>query len=336
MKKILVINAGSSSFKFKVFSFPKEDVIAEGMADRVGLDDSSFEIKLTDKTKHSEEVNIPDQTTAVKILLNNLKKYQVINDLAEIIGIGHRIVAGGETFKKSTLINKDNLQKIYDLKEYAPLHDEAEADVIKAFLELLPNVPEVAVFDTAFHQSLDPVHYLYSLPYKYYEKYKARKYGAHGTSVRFVIQEAAKLLDKPLDQLKLIVCHLGSGASITAVKDGKSLDTSMGFTPLAGITMSSRSGDVDPSVLAYIMKKEHINMSQMIDILNHKSGLLGISEISPDMRDLRDDMSRLNNDQKEKGRSGTKYFHQSNLSLHWCIHYGNGRCRWHYLYCWRW
>lgn len=291
MKKILVINAGSSSFKFKVFSFPKEDVIAEGMADRVGLDDSSFEIKLTDKTKHSEEVNIPDQTTAVKILLNNLKKYQVINDLAEIIGIGHRIVAGGETFKKSTLINKDNLQKIYDLKEYAPLHDEAEADVIKAFLELLPNVPEVAVFDTAFHQSLDPVHYLYSLPYKYYEKYKARKYGAHGTSVRFVIQEAAKLLDKPLDQLKLIVCHLGSGASITAVKDGKSLDTSMGFTPLAGITMSSRSGDVDPSVLAYIMKKEHINMSQMIDILNHKSGLLGISEISPDMRDLRDDMS---------------------------------------------
>lgn len=291
MKKILVINAGSSSFKFKVFSFPKEDVIAEGMADRVGLDDSSFEIKLTDKTKHSEEVNIPDQTTAVKILLNNLKKYQVINDLAEIIGIGHRIVAGGETFKKSTLINKDNLQKIYDLKEYAPLHDEAEADVIKAFLELLPNVPEVAVFDTAFHQSLDPVHYLYSLPYKYYEKYKARKYGAHGTSVRFVIQEAAKLLDKPLDQLKLIVCHLGSGASITAVKNGKSLDTSMGFTPLAGITMSSRSGDVDPSVLAYIMKKEHINMSQMIDILNHKSGLLGISEISPDMRDLRDDMS---------------------------------------------
>ena len=300
MKKILVINAGSSSFKFKVFSFPKEDVIAEGMADRVGLDDSSFEIKLTDKTKHSEEVNIPDQTTAVKILLNNLQKYQVINDLAEIIGIGHRIVAGGETFKKSTLINKDNLQKIYDLKEYAPLHDEAEADVIKAFLELLPNVPEIAVFDTAFHQSLDPVHYLYSLPYKYYEKYKARKYGAHGTSVRFVIQEAAKLLDKPLDQLKLIVCHLGSGASITAVKNGKSLDTSMGFTPLAGITMSSRSGDVDPSVLAYIMKKEHINMSQMIDILNHKSGLLGISEISPDMRDLRDDMSRLNNDQKKK------------------------------------
>lgn len=300
MKKNLVINAGSSSFKFKVFSFPKEEVIAEGMADRVGMDDSSFELKLADKTKYSEEISIPDQTTAVKILLNNLKKHNVIDDPTEIIGIGHRIVAGGETFKDSALIDKTNLQKIYDLKEYAPLHNVAEADVIKAFITLLPNVPEVAVFDTAFHQSLDPTHYLYSLPYKYYEKYKARKYGAHGTSVRFVIQEASKLLNKPLDQLKLIVCHLGSGASVTAVKNGKSLDTSMGFSPLAGITMSTRSGDVDPSLLAYIMKKENIDMDQMIDILNHKSGLLGISEISPDMRDLRDDMSRLNEAQKKK------------------------------------
>lgn len=300
MKKILVINAGSSSFKFKVFSFPKEDVIAEGMADRVGLDDSSFELKLADKTKHSEKVNIPNQTTAVKILLDNLKKYHIINDLTEIIGIGHRVVSGGETFKNSTLINEDNLQQIYDLKEYAPLHDVAEADVIKAFLELLPNVPEVAVFDTAFHQSLDPVHYLYSVPYKYYRKYKARKYGAHGTSVRFVIQKAAQLMDKPLDQLKLIVCHLGSGASITAVKDGKSLDTSMGFTPLAGITMSTRSGDVDPSLLAYIMNKENIDMNQMIDILNNKSGLLGISEISPDMRDLRGDMTPLTGEKKKQ------------------------------------
>ena len=241
-------------------------------------------------------------------MLDNLKKYQVVNDPTEIIGIGHRIVAGGETFKTSALITKDNLQQIYDLKEYAPLHDVAEADVIKAFLELLPNIPEVAVFDTSFHQSLDPVHYLYSIPYKYYEKYRARKYGAHGTSVRFVIQEAAKLLDKPLDQLKLIVCHLGSGASITAVKDGKSLDTSMGFTPLAGITMSTRSGDVDPSLLGYIMNKEHIDMDQMIDILNHKSGLLGISEISPDMRDLRDDMSHLTKEQEKKASLARNIF----------------------------
>ena len=250
MKKILVINAGSSSFKFKVFSFPQEDVIAEGMADRVGLADSTFELKLADKTAHSEKVEIPDQTTAVKILLTNLKKYHVINESNEIIGIGHRIVAGGETFKDSTLINQKNLQQIYDLKEYAPLHNVPEADVIKAFLQLLPNVPEVAVFDTAFHQTLDPVHYLYSLPYKYYEKYKARKYGAHGTSVRFVIQKAAQLLDKPLDQLKLIVCHLGSGASITAVKDSKSFDTSMGFSPLAGITMSTRSRRCRPFLIS--------------------------------------------------------------------------------------
>ena len=300
MKKILVINAGSSSFKFKVFSFPQEDVIAEGMADRVGLADSTFELKLADKTAHSEKVEIPDQTTAVKILLTNLKKYHVINESNEIIGIGHRIVAGGETFKDSTLINQKNLQQIYDLKEYAPLHNVPEADVIKAFLQLLPNVPEVAVFDTAFHQTLDPVHYLYSLPYKYYEKYKARKYGAHGTSVRFVIQKAAQLLDKPLDQLKLIVCHLGSGASITAVKDSKSFDTSMGFSPLAGITMSTRSGDVDPSLLAYIMEKENLDRNQMIDILNNNSGLLGISGISPDMRDLRDDMAHLSGDKKKR------------------------------------
>lgn len=308
MKKILVINAGSSSFKFKVFSFPQEDVIAEGMADRVGLTDSTFELKLADKTTHSEKVEIPDQTTAVKVLLTNLKKYHVINESNEIIGIGHRIVAGGETFKDSTLINQKNLQQIYDLKEYAPLHNVPEADVIKAFLQLLPNVPEVAVFDTAFHQTLDPVHYLYSLPYKYYEKYKARKYGAHGTSVRFVIQKAAQLLDKPLDQLKLIVCHLGSGASITAVKNGKSFDTSMGFSPLAGITMSTRSGDVDPSLLAHIMEKEDLDMNQMIDILNNKSGLLGISEISPDMRDLRSDMSHLNEDQRIKANLARNIF----------------------------
>lgn len=308
MKKILVINAGSSSFKFKVFSFPQEDVIAEGMADRVGLTDSTFELKLADKTTHSEKVEIPDQTTAVKVLLTNLKKYHVINESNEIIGIGHRIVAGGETFKDSTLINQKNLQQIYDLKEYAPLHNVPEADVIKAFLQLLPNVPEVAVFDTAFHQTLDPVHYLYSLPYKYYEKYKARKYGAHGTSVRFVIQKAAQLLDKPLDQLKLIICHLGSGASITAVKNGKSFDTSMGFSPLAGITMSTRSGDVDPSLLAHIMEKEDFDMNQMIDILNNKSGLLGISEISPDMRDLRSDMSHLNEDQRIKANLARNIF----------------------------
>lgn len=308
MKKILVINSGSSSFKFKLFSFPEEKVLAEGMADRVGLGDSTFETKLADKSKHVDNIDIPDQATAVKLLLTNLKKYDVISDPHEIIGIGHRIVAGGEKFKDSSLITKDNLHEIYDLKEYAPLHNVAEADDIKAFIDLLPDVPEVAVFDTSFHQSLDPVHYLYSVPYEYYRKYKVRKYGAHGTSVRFVTQKAAQILNKPLADLKLIVCHLGSGASITAVKNGKSLDTSMGFTPVSGITMSTRSGDVDPSLLEYVMHKENLTMDEMISILNHKSGLLGISEISPDMRDLREDMTPLTGEKKRKANLARDIF----------------------------
>lgn len=287
MKKVLAINSGSSSFKYKLFSLPDEEVLAEGLADRVGLDDSTFSIKLTDGDKHVEEVEIPDQETAVKLLLKALKKYNVIEDLNEIAGVGHRIVAGGEYFKDSAIITKDNLQKIFDLKEYAPLHNPAEGEGIKAFMKVLPKVPEVGVFDTAFHESLDPVHYLYSVPYDWYEKYRARKYGAHGTSVRYVANRTAKLLNKDLKDLKLVVCHLGSGASITAVKDGKSYDTSMGFTPLAGITMGTRSGDVDPSLLQFVMHKKDISIDEMIDILNHDSGLLGISGVSPDMRDLK-------------------------------------------------
>lgn len=180
------------------------------------------------------------------------------------------------------------------------MHNAVEADVIKAFMKFLPDAAEVAVFDTSFHQSLDPVHYSYSLPYKYYEKYGARKYGAHGISVRYISQKAAQILNRDIKDLKLIVCHLGSGTSITAVKNGKSYDTSMGFTPVAGITMSSRSGDVDPSLLPFIMKKEDINIDQMMKILYHKSGLLGISGISPDMRNLRSNMTPLKGEKKAR------------------------------------
>ncbi|MBU3827934.1 MAG: acetate kinase [Candidatus Lactobacillus pullistercoris] len=287
MKKVLAINSGSSSFKYKIFSLPEEKVIAEGMADRVGLDGSSFDIELKDGQKHTEDVAIPDQETAVSLLLKALKKYNVVDDLKEIAGVGHRIVAGGEFFKDSALITEDNLHEIFDLKEYAPLHNPAEGEGIKAFMKLLPGVPEVAVFDTSFHQSMDDVHYLYSVPYDYYKKYRVRKYGAHGTSVRYVSMRTAELMKKDLKDLKMIVCHLGSGASITAVKNGKSYDTSMGFTPLAGITMSTRSGDVDPSLLQYVMDKENMSIDEMIKSLNNKSGLLGISGISPDMRDLK-------------------------------------------------
>ncbi len=286
MKKVLAINSGSSSFKYKLFAVPEEKVLAEGIADRVGIDGSSFEIKLANGEKHEERVAIPDQETAVNLLLKALKEYKVVEDLSEIAGVGHRIVAGGEDFTDSAIIDQEKLQKVYDLKEYAPLHNPAEGKGIEAFMKLLPDVPEVGVFDTSFHQTLDPEHYMYSIPYKYYEKYGVRKYGAHGTSVRYITGRAAEMLERDAKDLKLIVCHLGSGASVTAVKNGKSYDTSMGFTPLAGVTMGTRSGDVDPSVLQYIMNKENLDINQMIDILNDQSGLLGISGISSDMRDL--------------------------------------------------
>ncbi len=288
MEKVLAINSGSSSFKYKLFSLPDEKVIAKGMADRVGLDDASFEIKLADGTKHVEKTEISDQEAAVSLLLKFLKQFNVVEDLNEIVGVGHRVVNGGEFFKDSTIITKGNLHEIYELEDYAPLHNPAEGRGIEAFMNVLPNVPQVAVFDTTYHRALDPVHYLYSLPYEYYEKYGVRKYGAHGTSVRYVAPRAADMMGKDLKDLKLIVCHLGSGASITAVKDAKSYDTSMGFSPLAGITMATRSGDIDPSLIQHLMHVEHKSMDEMIYMLNHKSGLLGLSGISPDMRDVRE------------------------------------------------
>jgi acetate kinase len=288
MDKILAINSGSSSFKYKLFSLADESVLASGLGDRIGIDGSTFSMKLADGTKHEAEVDLPNQEVAVQTLLDWLKEYGVIADVKEIVGVGHRIVNGGELFPDSAIIDKDNIHKVFDLINYAPLHNPAEGHGIQAFMNILPDVPQVGVFDTSFHQSMDEVHYIYSLPYEYYEKYKARKYGAHGTSVRYVSGKAAELLGKDLKDLKLVVCHLGSGASVTAVKDGKCYDTSMGFSPLAGVTMGTRSGDVDPSVLQYIMKKEGItDFNEMIDILNHKSGLLGLSGISSDMRDIR-------------------------------------------------
>ena len=286
MKKVLAINSGSSSFKFKLFSLPDEKVIAQGMADRVGLKGSSFSVLLDDGTEHVTNIDIPDQEAAVSFLINAVKKYHAVESLDEIIGVGHRVVNGGEHFKDSTIIDRQNLQKIYDLSDFAPLHNPAEARGIEAFMHVLPKVPQVAVFDTSFHQTLDPVHYLYSIPYEYYEKYRARKYGAHGTSVHYVTLEAAKMMNKKPSGSKLIICHLGSGSSITAVKNGKSYDTSMGFSPLSGVTMGTRSGDIDPSLLQHLMHKTGASIDEMINILNKDSGLLGISGISSDMRDL--------------------------------------------------
>lgn len=272
MKKVLAVNSGSSSYKFKLFSLPDEKVIAKGMA--IGLDSMALPFVL------------PWQM-AVSILIDDLKKYHAVESLDEIIGVGHRVVNGGEYFKDSTVIDQEKLQKIRDLSDFAPLHNPAEAREIEAFMNVLPDVPQVAVSDTSFHETLDPVHYLYSIPYEYYEKYRARKYGAHGTSVHYVTLKTAKMLHKDPSELKMIICHLGSGSSITAVKNGKSFDTSMGFSPLSGITMGTRSGDIDPSLLQHLMHKTGMSIDEMINVLNKKSGLLGISGISSDMRDLK-------------------------------------------------
>ena len=286
MSKIMAVNSGSSTLKWKLYTVPDEKIIAKGMVDRLGLSDSVFEVEFDGK-KISEMGDIPDHTTAINKMLDKLIDLKIINSYDEITGVGHRVVAGGSIFKDSAIVTPRVVQQIRNLSEFAPLHNPGQAAGIDAFEKILPDVPQVAVFDTSFHQTMDPVNYLYSIPYEYYEKYGVRKFGAHGTSHRYVSQAAADYLHKPLNDLKIISCHLGSGASIDAIEDGKSVDTSMGFTPLAGITMSTRSGDIDPSLVAYLMQKLKItDPTEMVKILNTKSGLLGISGVSPDMRDL--------------------------------------------------
>ncbi|QFR23968.1 acetate/propionate family kinase [Schleiferilactobacillus harbinensis] len=284
--KILAVNTGSSTLKWKLYDMPAEHVIAEGMLDRMGLGDSVFTVKFNgEKTK--EVGDIKNAEEAVKKLMATLIDRKIIGSFDEIQGIGHRIVAGGETFEHSALMTPENIQRVKDLADFAPLHNPAEAGGIEAFAKLLPNVPQVGVFDTAFHSTMPQENYLYSIPMEYYRKYGARKYGAHGTSHRYVSARAAELLHADLKSLKMITLHMGSGVSVTAIKDGKSLDTSMGFTPLAGVTMSTRSGDIDASLVAYLMGKLNItDPNQMVDILNTKSGILGLSELSPDMRQL--------------------------------------------------
>ncbi|MFD0898590.1 acetate/propionate family kinase [Loigolactobacillus binensis] len=302
MSKVIAINAGSSSLKWKLFEMPAETVIAEGMVDRVGLKDSVFTAKYgpDEKERFKATLDINDQTAAVDMLLKKLTELNIVTDITEITGVGHRVVAGGEIFTESTVITDKVAQQIDDLAEYAPLHNPAELQGIQAFRKLLPDALSVAVFDTSFHQTMPAVNYLYSIPYEYYEKYGARKYGAHGTSHRYVSMRAAEILGKPIEDLKLITLHLGAGASITAVDGGKSVDTSMGFTPLAGITMATRSGDIDASLVAFLMQKLHLSDPEdMIDILNHKSGILGISGVSPDMRDL--EKSRDTNPRSQLG-----------------------------------
>lgn len=284
MPKSLAVNAGSSSLKFKLFDMPSEKMEASGLIERIGEKMGHAKIKYNGK-KHEDEMPFKDHGVAVNYLLNQLTKLGIVKNFDEITGVGHRVVAGGEFFKDSAIMTDENIKKIDELSEYAPLHNPAELIGIKEFKKALPNALSIAVFDTSFHTNLPKENALYPVPYEWYSKYGARKYGAHGTSVRYVSERAAKDLNEP-DSNKLIIMHLGAGASITAVKDGQSFDTSMGFSPLAGIMMATRSGDVDPSLVNFVQEKLNVSSNEMIDILNHKSGLLGVSGVSLDMRDI--------------------------------------------------
>ena len=288
MSKTIAINAGSSSLKFTLFEMPEEQVISSGIIERIGLKDSIFTTKYNGE-KYNIVEDIENHEIAIQKVLDKLIELNVIENYEEIEGVGHRVVAGGEDFKESALIDNDVLAKIERLADLAPLHNPANATGIKAFKKLLPNITSVAVFDTSFHANMPAVNYLYSIPMEYYEKHAARKYGAHGTSHQYVSERAAEMLDRPLEDLKLITCHLGNGGSITAVQGGKSIDSSMGFTPLAGITMGTRTGDIDASIIPYLMEKEGItDINEMINVFNKKSGLLGLSGVSSDMRDVED------------------------------------------------
>lgn len=281
----MAINAGSSSLKFQLFEMPSETVLTKGLVERIGLDNAVFTISVNGE-KQTDITEIPDHAVAVKILVEKLLSQNIIQSYDEITGVGHRVVHGGEKFADSVLITDETLAEIEALSDLAPLHNPANIVGIKAFQDILPNVPAVAVFDTAFHQTMPEKSFLYSLPYEYYEKYGVRKYGFHGTSHKYVSERAAELLGRPIEQLRLISCHLGNGASIAAIEGGKSIDTSMGFTPLAGVAMGTRSGNIDPALIPFIMEKTGKTADEVLNVLNKESGLLGISGISSDLRDL--------------------------------------------------
>ena len=284
---IMAINAGSSSLKWQIYDMPSETRIAKGLIDRLGKEDAIFKAEYDNGKTFKCQEPITTKEKAATLILTRLKSLKIVQRLEDIKGVGHRIVSGGEVFKKSTVITAEVLLQIRNLSELAPLHNNIEAYYVNVFAQLLPHATQVAVFDTSFFTSLQPVNYLYPIETKYYSKYGVRKYGAHGTSHRYVASRTAELLQRPLADLNLITLHLGSGASISAIAHGKPVDTSMGFTPLAGIMMGTRSGDIDPSIMPYIMEKEHLHdISDMITILNKKSGLLGVSGVSNDKRDI--------------------------------------------------
>jgi len=286
--KILVINSGSSSVKYQLFNTRDSRSLCKGMVDRIGSGRTNIDHSNNGNKNYIKKINAYNHHTAIKHIFDILvsAEYGVIRSWSDISAIGHRVVHGAEAFRKPTIIDKRVIKSIEKFNELAPLHNPPAVLGVKACLKFAKNIPQIAVFDTAFHQTIPPYAYIYGIPYEFYKKYKIRRYGFHGTSHKFVAQQAARLLNKPLARLNLITCHLGNGCSISAVKKGKSIDTSMGFTPLEGLLMGTRSGDIDPAAVLYIMEKEKLSVKDVDNLLNKRSGILGLSGVSNDMRDI--------------------------------------------------
>ena len=286
--KVLVINAGSSSLKYQLMDPATKEVLAKGLCERIGIDGRLTHKVPATGSEYTFDIAMPTHAEAIQAVLSALTDadHGVIKSMDEIDAVGHRVVHGGEKFSASVLITDDVMEAIRECVPLAPLHNPANITGIEACQKVMPGVPMVAVFDTAFHQTMPKSHYLYGIPYEYYEKYKIRRYGFHGTSHKYVSQQAALMLGRPLEELRLVTCHLGNGSSICAISRGKSIDTSMGFTPLDGLPMGTRAGNVDPAIIEFLMEHEKLSAGEVIDILNKKSGMLGISGVSSDFRDL--------------------------------------------------
>jgi len=286
---ILVLNCGSSSIKYQLFDMQASArVLAKGLIERIGLTDGILTHKPTGKDPYKVILDIPDHTVGINMVMEALVNpvHGVIKSISEIKAVGHRVAHGGENFKESVLIDNDVKRDIEKCAELAPLHNPAHLKGILSCEKLLPGIPQVAVFDTSFHQTMPDYAFMYAIPYEYYEKYRIRKYGFHGTSHRFVAEKACRMLNMDMYKSKIITCHLGNGASITAIENGKSIDTSMGFTPVDGLIMGTRTGEIDPGVLLYLADKEELSVSGVNNMINKKSGVAGISQLSSDMRDL--------------------------------------------------
>lgn len=286
--KVLVINAGSSSLKYQLLNTDTKEVMAKGLAERIGINDSLLSYKRNNADKIEKKIDMPDHTAAIEAVLGLLsdKTVGVIKSMSEIDAVGHRVVHGGEKFAAAAVITPEVKKAIEECVDLAPLHNPPNLTGIEACQAAMPNVPQVAVFDTAFHQTMPAEAYMYAIPYEYYEKYKVRRYGFHGTSHAYVAERAGKILGRDWRDLKIITCHLGNGSSIAAIKNGKCIDTSMGFTPLAGVPMGTRSGDIDPAILKFLGEKENLSLSELDTILNKKSGMVGVSGVGSDFRDL--------------------------------------------------